>query len=264
MKDFVSNFHIFSTLSFADPLGSDRATRSIVDMELDSPKPQELCDRDDRFQIPSPQPPPLPPPFCLPPLPASDSDPPFVQPPLSVALTPTLPSEPNKVFDDSDYNARCHQLLGQLEQCRRKKAWQSSALPPTKLEAFIPTEEAILQTCVRPFISIDSSAVSENLPSTGTDEVPHVDSFLPLIAETMVDIDEDVDRSRDEFVKLLTKEAFTCKSTSPVDDENKHKRSQPHLYERRRSYEHDDNDASSSHSATLSRSYSRPATSKPR
>ncbi|CAF1260744.1 unnamed protein product [Adineta steineri] len=220
---------------------------SVIDMDIDSPSSQGLNDHDERFRALTP-PPPLPPPLSLPPLPTTNISV-YTQSLLPLTLIPTLPNEPNKIFNDPNYNDRCHKLLEQLEQYRQKETQVSNILITTKSEEFIPTEEAVLKACLR---QLESSS-SENSPIN--------DNHLLTINETLQDneniliplVKNDSNRSRDEFVKLLTKEAYISKSSSPTKNQNKPKHSDDNRNQRRRSYDDDDNNNNTNKKSSVSK-----------
>jgi len=228
---------------------------SVIDMDLDSPSPQDLCDHDERFRVPTP-PPPLPPPLPLPPLPPLNESI-YTQ---SLILTHTLSNEPNKIFDDQNYNDRCQKLVEQLQEYRQQEITLSNTHITLKSESIIPTEEAAFKACLGQFESSSSSSSSET--SLTDDKHPLIindnlsqgkNILLPLIQD-------DTNRSRDEFVKLLTKEACISKSSSPIKNQNNSKHSYNYSKHRRRS--HDDNDIEKKNSSNHSKShrnYTRPS-----
>jgi hypothetical protein len=237
----------------------DQTMNSVIDMDLDSPSPRELCDHDERFRIPTP-PPPLPPPLALPPLPPLIETI-YTQPRTSLILTHTLSNEPNKIFNDANYNDRCYKLVEELkEKYRQKELPLSNSLLTTKSESIIPTEEAVFKACSGQFESSSSSENSlldENQPLMINDDLQQEDNLiLPLV-------EEDSNRSRDEFVKLLTKEAYVSKSSSPAKNPDTQKRSYDYPKHRRRS--NDDKEKKSSPNRSNShRRYTRPSNKKSR
>jgi hypothetical protein len=195
----------------------------VIDMDLGSPSPQELRDHDERFRVPTPPPP-------LPPLPPLSSESIYTQLHTSLTLNPTLSNEPNKLFDDPDFNNRCHKLVEQLKS--------SNLLATTKSELIIPTEEAVFKACFGQSESPSSSENSltdDNHPLVINENLPSVDMMtLPLVQD-------DSNRSLNEFVKLLTKEAYVSKSSSPTKKQDNPKH-------RRRSHEDNEKNNSSNHS----------------
>ena len=255
---------------FKEPLVDDQTINSVIDMDLDSPSSQGLCDYDERFRVPSPPPPPLPPPLTiLPPLPSI-----YPRPLMSLNLTQTLPHEPNKIFDDPNYNDRCQKLVEQLkEQYRQKETSLSSTSLITKSESIIPTEEeAIFKACLGhcESSSSENSPVDDSPSLVISEDVQHEDNIiLPLVQDSSINIPDDSNRSREEFVKLLTKEACISKSSSPAKDQDNHKRSYDYHNQRRRSHDDDNNNNNkkktslSNHSSSHQR-YSRPSNNKTR
>jgi hypothetical protein len=226
-------------------------------MDLDSPSSQGLCDHDERFRVPTP--PPLPPPLILPPLPPTNENL-YTQSVSSSIVTRTLSNEPNKIFDDPNYNDRCHKLVEQLKEHRQKELTISNSLVITKIESVVPSEEAVFKACFGQFQS--SSSSSENSPiddnhplSINNDLQQEDENILSLVQD-------DSNRSRDEFVKLLTKEAFISKSSSPPKIPNNHKRSYNYQNHRRRS--HDDNENLSSNRSNTHQQYSHPSNNNTR
>jgi hypothetical protein len=211
-------------------------------MDLDSPSPQGLGDHDERFRVPTPPPPPLPPPLSLPPLPPPTNEIIYTHSPTSLIFTNTLSNEPNKVFDDQNYNDRCQKLVEQLkEQYRQMDTPSSSSFAITKSESFIPTEDAIFKVCLgqSDSSSSENSLTNDNYPLTNNDNVEQEqDILLPLVQASSITIHSN--RSRDEFVKLLTKEAYVSKSSSPA------KVSYDYPNHRRRSYDDNDTEKKSS------------------
>jgi hypothetical protein len=230
-------------------------------MDLDSPSSQGLCDHDERFRIPTP--PPLPPPLILPPLPPTNETM-FPHAVSSLLVTRTLSNEPNKIFDDPNYTDRCQKLLEQLKEHRQKEIILSKAHLIPKTESMIPSEETVLKVCFGQFQSSSSenSPIDDHHPLTMNVNLPQEDdnNILPLIQD-------DSNRSRDEFVKLLTKEAYVSKSSSPAKIPNDHKRPYNYHNHRRRSFDENDNDndkKNSSSSSNTHRRYSRPSNNKTR
>jgi hypothetical protein len=235
-------------------------------MDLDSPSPQELCDHDERFRVPTPPPPPLPPPLALPPLPPSNESI-NTQSLPSFILNPTLPNVPNKIFDDQNYNDRYQKLFEQLQEYRQKELTVSNSFLTTKSETIIPTEEAAFKACLGQFQSSSSSSSSnENSP---------IDNNPPLIINDNLQQEENIilpliqndsNRSRDEFVKLLTKEAYISKSSSPAKNSNHSKRSYNYSKYRRRSHDDNDNNEKNhpSNRSNSQRRYTRPPNKKTR
>ncbi|CAF5018463.1 unnamed protein product, partial [Rotaria sp. Silwood1] len=211
-----------------------------------------LCDHDERFRIPKP--PSAPPPPSLPQLSqitlssiSSTNENIYAQSFSSIfILTPPLPNEPNKIFDDENYNDRYNKLVEQLkEQYRQKEILLSNSLITTKAESIIPSEETILKTCLGKFESLSSSSPSSEHSSIVDDNhslnINNNNNDLQKENNTnLTSIEDDSTRSRDEFVKLLTKQAYISKSSSPVKIQNNRKRSYDyHHHQRRRS--HNDN-----------------------
>ncbi|CAF1190382.1 unnamed protein product [Rotaria sp. Silwood1] len=225
-----------------------------------------LCDHDERFRIPKP--PSAPPPPSLPQLSqitlssiSSTNENIYAQSFSSIfILTPPLPNEPNKIFDDENYNDRYNKLVEQLkEQYRQKEILLSNSLITTKAESIIPSEETILKTCLGKFESLSSSSPSSEHSSIVDDNhslnINNNNNDLQKENNTnLTSIEDDSTRSRDEFVKLLTKQAYISKSSSPVKIQNNRKRSYDyHHHQRRRS--HNDNHEKKNSSSSYRSNY---------
>ncbi|CAF4739159.1 unnamed protein product [Rotaria sp. Silwood1] len=243
VENIVENHH-----SIQESITDDQTINCVVDMDLDSRSSQRLCDHDERFRIPAP--PSTPPPPSLPQLSqitlssiSSTNENIYAQSFSSIfILTPPLPNEPNKIFDDENYN---DQIL------------LSNLLITTKAESIIPSEETILKTCLGQFESLSSSSPSSENSSIVDDNhslnINNNNNDLQKENNTnLTSIEDDSTRSRDEFVKLLTKQAYISKSSSPVKIQNNRKRSYDyHHHERRRSHndDHEMKNSSSSYSS---------------
>ncbi|CAF0729167.1 unnamed protein product [Adineta ricciae] len=216
-----------------------RTINSVIDMDVDSPSSQGLCDHDERFRIPTPPPPPLPPPLALPPLPPTIEA--VINPSmLSDRLAPTLASEPNKMFDNSNYNNRCDKLFEEIRQHRKKEPISTNLLIPAKTEATLLSEEVVINKCVEQFelsTSEGSSLDDNQCPNEDEGVQDEENTLLSALQDSSAAIDEDSNRFRDEFVKLLTKEAYISKSSSPTKDQSESKHLHEHTPQRRRSHD---------------------------
>ncbi len=257
---FLFFFSSISFILFKETVVDDQTMNSVIDMDLDSPSPQELYDHDERFRVPTP-PPPLPPPLTLPPLPPPLNESIYTQSISSLMSTHTLSNEPNKIFDDQNYNDRCQKLVEQLQEYRQQEITLLNTHITLKSESIIPTEEAAFKACLGQFESSSSSSenslTDDKHPLMINDDLQQGENILlPLIQD-------DSNRSRDEFVKLLTKEACISKSSSPIKNQNNPKHSYNYSKHRRRS--HDDNDIEKKNSSNRSnshRNYTRPSNQK--
>ncbi|CAF1486170.1 unnamed protein product [Adineta ricciae] len=220
----------------------NRMINSVIDMDVDSPSSQGLCDHDERFRVPTPPPPPLPPPLALPPLPPTIEA--VLNPSmLSIRLAPTLASEPNKMFDNSNYNSRCDKLFEEIRQHRKKETISTNLLIPAKTEATLLSEEVVINKCVAQFefSTSESSSLDDNqCPNEDEGVRDEENTLLSSLHDPTTAIDEDSNRFRDEFVKLLTKEAYISKSSSPTKDQSESKYLHEHTPQRRRSHDESD------------------------
>jgi hypothetical protein len=141
---------------------------SVIDMDLESPSSQGLCDHDERFPVQT-----------LPPI--------HNQPPISISFTQTLSNKPDKISDETNNNNT--QLISESD------------------------------------LLVDKANV-EQTESTSNESN---------------NIEDDTNRSRDEFVKLLTKEAYVSKSPSPSET----------VPDRRRSHDNEESSMSSTRTVTL-------------
>ncbi|CAF4284400.1 unnamed protein product, partial [Rotaria sordida] len=182
------------------PIPDDQTINSVIDMDIDSPSSQGLCDHDERFRVPTP-PPPLPPPLTLPPLPSMNETN-YTQPLTSLIFTATLSNESNKIFDNSNYSDSCHTSIEQYQQS--EILLTNSHLIPKSESIIIPSEETVFKTCLGQYesSSSSSSSSSENSPIDNNNSSSINDNTQQ----------EDSNRSRDEFVRLLTQEAYISKS----------------------------------------------------
>ncbi len=258
---FLFFFSSISFILFKETVVDDQTMNSVIDMDLDSPSPQELYDHDERFRVPTP-PPPLPPPLTLPPLPPPLNESIYTQSISSLMSTHTLSNEPNKIFDDQNYNDRCQKLVEQLQEYRQQEITLLNTHITLKSESIIPTEEAAFKACLGQFESSSSSSSENSLTDDKhslmiNDDLQQGENILLPLSQ------DDSNRSRDEFVKLLTKEACISKSSSPIKNQNNPKHSYNYSKHRRRS--HDDNDIEKKNSSNRSnshRNYTRPSNQK--
>jgi hypothetical protein len=202
---------------FEEPIADNQTMNSVIDMDLSSPSSQELRDHDERFRVPTP--PPLPPSTCE-----------------SLTRNQTLSNEPNKLYDDPDYKDRSLKLVEQLKQLK-----SSNLLITTKTESIIPIQEAVFKAC---FEQSESSSSSEDIPTDDNHTLIINEDLQSVNTINLPLVQDDSNRSRDEFVKLLTKEAYVSKSSSPAKKQDNPKHSYDYPKYRRRS--HDDNEINNS------------------
>lgn len=180
---------------------------SVVDMDIASPTPQVLCDYDERFPIPMPPLPLLPPSLVLQSLP-------------SLIFNHTLTNDANNMFGNVNYNDSCYNSVENFKEQYQKNDSIQTNINPIENAACntdLP-EQTIVQNCLEQY----ESSSSEDSP-TNDNHVSSVNSNLPLFQNPLINTDSNTDRSRDEFVRLLTKEAYTLKSISPSKNQSHHK-----------------------------------------
>ena len=212
----------------------------VIDMDLSSPPPQELHDHDERFPESTP---PLP-------QPSSSNEPPLLSSVSSV--------ESNNDFNDPDYQIRCQNLVDQLQEYRSKH-FPSVEVPSTAKSDFVtPPDEVILKACFEQLESTSSepSVTDEEPPLAVDEELPPQESF-PLPTDQT-----DSNRSLDDLVKLLEKEAYVKKSPSPSKNSNISKQTNNYSKYHQRSYDRYDRNHSFKHSHTYRR-YTLPLNKKP-
>ena len=224
--------------SLEESIPNDQAMNEVIDMDLESPSPsQNLCDHDERFQE-------------APPLPSESNE--LSSPPV------VSTAESTSIFNDRDYQIRCQNLIEQLQDYRLKQYQPIDPDSATKSEPIISTEEVVLTGC---FEQLESTSTEPNLQneksSSIIDELPPVEEPLPLPVDEL-----DSNRSLDEFVKLLTKEAYVKKSPSPSRKSTVSKHTNNHFQNRQESFNHNQRKNSFNHSNS-NRRYTRPTNKKP-
>lgn len=222
---------------------------AVIDMDIDSPSSQGLYDHDERFRIPTPPPPPpppLPPPLVLPPLPPTN-EPIFTAPLVSFFLSHTSSNETNTIYNDQN----------SIEQYQQKDHVLSNLSSKIKTESTIPSGEPVFRACLGQF---ESSSSSEESPANDNDlpirnddtslehqQQQQENILLPVCQNSSINTESDSNRSRDEFVRLLTKEAYISKSSSPVkSSHNRHRifdYQHPRRHQRRLENNDDDDDS---------------------
>ena len=110
------------------------------------------------------------------------------------------------------------------------------------------------------FSSSESSSLNDSqCPNEDGGAQDGENTLLFSLHNSATAIDEDPNRSRDEFVKLLTKEAYISKSSSPTKDQSESKHLHEHTPQRRRSHDESDDKARKggllSHSNSLNNTY---------
>ena len=198
-----------SLLLFEVTTADDRTVHSIVDMDLDSPSSQELGDHDERFRLP----------YLLPP-----------PPPLSTlseggctsSFLPlhTLPNGFSRTLNDSNAKDQYEGLAIPLNGRHPSiDASTPNGLLTKKLESTAPTPEPVSELSSGHMITTtrDQSPDIDNPPLLISDDpYEKLDHGLISVQRSSVDVPDPIVQSRDELVKLLAKEAYVSKSSSPV------------------------------------------------
>ncbi|CAM4812404.1 unnamed protein product [Rotaria magnacalcarata] len=220
--------HIATNESMTD----DQTINFVIDMDIESPSSQGLYDHDERFRVPTP---PQPPPPTIPSMPETI----FTQPLASFIFNHTLSNESNKIFDNINYNALCQKSIVEFKQQYQPNDIllpDSNAIKMSESK-LIPSEETVFQTCLGQFEL--SSSSSENNSIDNNHSLPinkniQQEENIPLsiIQNSSINTTNDPSRSLDEFVRLLTQEAYTSKSTSSIKNQNNNNRSYNHAHHR--------------------------------
>ncbi|CAF4324293.1 unnamed protein product, partial [Rotaria magnacalcarata] len=210
----------------------DQTINFVIDMDIESPSSQGLYDHDERFRVPTP---PQPPPPTIPSMPETI----FTQPLASFIFNHTLSNESNKIFDNINYNALCQKSIVEFKQQYQPNDIllpDSNAIKMSESK-LIPSEETVFQTCLGQFEL--SSSSSENNSIDNNHSLPinkniQQEENIPLsiIQNSSINTTNDPSRSLDEFVRLLTQEAYTSKSTSSIKNQNNNNRSYNHAHHR--------------------------------
>ncbi|CAM4853860.1 unnamed protein product [Rotaria socialis] len=166
----------------------------VIDMDLASPSSQGLGDYDERFRVQTP--------------PSSINNPIYNQLATSLPLSQTLPAEANKMFDELNSNSI------EIAQPLRIDLPLSLSKNYVDLIDFKPKLEKL------EFSSNENNTIEDNHPL-----LINANSKQIMNSNSLINIDDDSNRSRDEFVKLLTKEVYTSKPSSPSKVLNHHRRS---------------------------------------
>ena len=204
-------------------------------MDIDSSPSQSMGDYDERFRT-SP----------LPPL--------YVSAPTDISIAPSSIlthaslNGTNGDFDYSGVTDPAHPfLLPARESVAPREGLLSTPLSAAKVEPVTSTEASLFQACLDQLSSSSEQTVTDesSLPNIGDDlqRYPQVNP-LDLIHNLPVALASDSNQSRDDFVKLLTKEALVSKSSSPAKPTRHQKGSSPTHPARRRSFDEDENHTS--------------------
>ena len=213
----------------------DRSLNVVIDMDIDSSPSQGMGDYDERFRT-SP----------LPPL--------YASAPIDISITPSSIlthaslNGTNGDFDYSGVTDPAHPfLLPAREPVVPREGLLSTPLLVTKVESVTSMEGSLFQACLDQLSSSSEQTVTdESSPLNIAEDLqqgPQVNP-LNLIHDLPIALANDSNQSRDEFVKLLTKEALVSKSSSPAKPTRHQKESSPTHPVRRRSFDEDENHTS--------------------
>ncbi|CAF4251535.1 unnamed protein product [Rotaria sp. Silwood2] len=184
-----------------DTIIDDQTINTVIDMDLESPSSQGLGDYDERFRAQTP-PPPLP-----------INEPIYNQLLTSLPMTQTLSIETNKISDELNNN--------NIELVQPMPIDLPLSVPITT------TDNVVFKSNTEQmeFSSNENNNIDNNHRMDINGDLTQI-----INSNSSMDIEDDSNRSRDEFVKLLTKEVYTLKSPSPSKT----------LNHRRRSYDNDE------------------------
>ncbi|CAF4014095.1 unnamed protein product, partial [Rotaria magnacalcarata] len=172
----------------------DQTINDVIDMDLASPSSQGLRDYDERFRVQTP--------------PSSISNPIYNHLATSLPLSQTLPADATKMFDELNSNSI------EIAQPLRIDLSLSSSKNYVDLIDFKPKLE-----------KLEFSSNENNTPD-GNHPLLIDENFSQIMnSNSLINIDDDSNRSRDEFVKLLAKEVYTSKPPSPSKVLNHYRRS---------------------------------------
>ncbi|CAF3881192.1 unnamed protein product [Rotaria sordida] len=194
-----------------DAVMDDQTINTVIDMDLESPSSQGLCDYDERFRAQTPQPP-------------SVNESTYNQLLTSLPITQTLSIETNKTSDELNNNNNI-----ELVQPIQIDLPLSITNITTDNVVFKSNNESI------EFPSNENNNIDNNHSINMNNDLTQI-----INSNSSMDIENDSTRSRDEFVKLLTKEVYTIKSPSPSKI----------LNHRRRSYDNDESNINKNLSST--------------
>lgn len=217
-----------------DNLTDNQTINTVIDMDLASPMSGDARDYDERFPTNTP---PLPPTTILPSFPQISS----IESVPNLILTQTVSNESKTILDDENYTNGCQKLIEQLKEYNSKKSISNTD---------IPTEVSTVQNCLEQLESSSSSSSSLSSMNGATEDnnILIMNTDRQEIEEEEDDdkiesplADDDPNRSLNEFVKLLTKEASISKSSSPAAKLDTNRHTVDSIRNRRRSHDnHDD------------------------
>lgn len=204
-------------------------------MDIDSSPTQGMGDYDERFRT-------------TPLAPLHVSAPIDISLASSSIITYASLNGTNGDFDYSGVTDPAHPfLLPARESAVPREGLLSTSLLVAKVEPVTSTEASLFQACLNQLSSSSEQTVTDesSLLNFGDDlqQGPHVNA-LDLIHDLPIALANDSNQSRDEFVKLLTKEALVSKSSSPAKPPRHQTESSPTYPARRRSFDEDENHTS--------------------
>jgi hypothetical protein len=208
----------------------DQSINVVIDMDIDSSPSQTMGDYDERFRTP-----PLPPLL-------------YASALTDTTIAPSSLNGTNGDFNHSSVTDPSHPfLLPTRESTVPREVLLSTLLPPTKVESVTPTEASLFQACLDQLSSSSEQTVADESSllniSDNVQQSPQVNP-LDLIVDRSIALASDSNQSRDEFVKLLTKEAFVSKSSSPAKPPQHQEETLSSHSARRRSFDEDENHTS--------------------
>lgn len=175
----------------------DKTNNSVVDMDLDSQSPHGLGDHDERFRLSTPSPPPAL--FNTSLLSVSVAPNPVENHLTLLRIPPPTFTQPFKETDLSiDLGSASVSIPNAQDFSHPNDNTSTIHVPviPTKVESISPPERIPHEPPLQP-------------PSPPPPDHPPIDE------ETPIGSNEETDRSRDEFVRLLTEKIYVSQSPSP-------------------------------------------------
>lgn len=179
-------------------IDDNRTINAVIDMELESSSIQALGDYDERFQV------------SMPSLSSQETFNNLVPVFPSLPLTETLSIPTIQTSDKLENNS------DDLADSTKTQALFTGSSTSNENDHLITNLELMESSSHDDTNNIDHS----NHSTTINNELTQITKSTSL-----TDVEDDSNRSRDEFVKLLTKEVYTSKSPSPSRIRHRHRRS---------------------------------------
>ena len=202
-------------------------------MDLSSPSSQYLCDYDERFRIPS-----LLSQSTLSSLPATNET--IYTHPFA-SLTFTRPLSYKQRINSSNNNDQCQELVEQLEeQYRQNETISFNSLSTKRSTSITVSDQEISTECAS---QIESLSNENNLhhdkhPLAINNDLQQKEN-MSIQDRSSNMIQDDFNRARDEFIRLLSKEACASKPSNLAKVQSNH--------HQRDSYDNNDNYSSLNH-----------------